>query len=167
LILLWLELKKLALAGLRLAAGLFLALAMLNLGVGAAAIVDTQSVSSADSAAPGQVATGQLLHLQLFGFWHVHESLDQSEDAPPPAGVTEQDEGVLPSPPARFLYLSHGNRLDSDFGSGAVQKSLTDFTDPHPLVGVAGLASLARQTPADDGFFPNPFLKVPLKPPIS
>lgn len=166
-ILLWLELKKLALAGLRLATGLFLALAILNLGVGAAALVDTRPVSSTNPATPGQVAPGQLLHLQLFGFWHIHETLDQRQDAPPPAGVTEQDEGVLPAPPARFLYLSQGNRLDSDFGSGAVQKSLTDFSDPHPLVGVIGLASLARQTPTDDNSVPDPFLKVPLKPPIS
>ena len=166
-ILLWFELKKLALAGFRLAAGLFLALAMLNLGVGAAALVDNQSVGSDSPAAPAQIASGGLLHLQLFGFWHIHESLDQSQDAPLPAGVTEQDEGVLPAPPIRFLYLGQGNRLDSDFGSGAVQKSLTDFSDPHPLVGVAGLSPVARQTPADDGPVPNPFLKVPLKPPIS
>lgn len=166
-ILLWFELKKLALAGLRLAAGLFLALAMLNLGVGAAALVDSQSVSSANSAALGQVATGQLLHLQLFGFWHIHESLDQEQPQPLLAGVTEQDAGVLPAPPTQFRYLRHGNRLDSDFGTGAVQKSLTDFTDPHPMGGLAGMLPLVRVAPASDGVFPNPFLKVPLKPPIS
>lgn len=163
---LWLELKKLALAGIRLAAGLFLALAMLNLGLGAAVLVDAQSFNTTGSPEPAQVATGQLLHLQLFGFWHIHESLDRAEK-PSVAGVTEYDAGVVPSPPLRFSYLNHGTRLDSDYSDGAIQKSLTDFPDPHHLTGISALAFLAHQPPSDDGPVANPFLKIPLKPPIT
>lgn len=163
---LWLELKKLAKAGLRLAAGLFMALAMLNLGIGASALVDFQSLSSANPGWPGQVGTGGLLHIQIFGFWHLHENLDQPQEAAPGPGVSEQDEGVIPAYPVRFTYLSHGNRLDSDFSSGAIQKSLTDFSGP-PLRGGVTLSPIARHAPTDDRPVSNPFLKVPLKPPIS
>lgn len=163
---LWLELKKLALAGIRLAAGMFLVLAMLNLGLGAAAVVAVPIYNSADSPiTPGQIDTGQLLHLQFFGFWHVHESLDQAESRGVP-GVTEYDGGLVPSLPVRFSYLNHDSHLDSDYSNGAVQKALTDFTDPHHLAGIAALSPLARHPLTDDLPVPNPFLENPLKPPI-
>ncbi len=168
---LWLELKKLALAGIRLAAGCFLALAMLNLGLGASAVVTDRTLDAAGPAngsnptAPGQVSAGELLHLQFFGFWHVHESLNHAENLTS-AGVTEYDDGLIPSPPVRFSYLNPGNRLDSDYSSGAALKSLTDFPDPQQLAGIAPLSLLTYHALTDDWPVANPFLKIPLKPPI-
>ena len=162
---LWLELKKLALAGIRLTAGLFLALAMLNLGLGAAAVVNAPTFNSAGSTISGELATGQLLHLQFFGFWHVHENLDHAESRAVP-GVTEYDGGLAPAPPVRFSYLNPGSRLDSDYSSGTALNGLTDFPDPHQLSGIASLSPLSRHTPANDAPVANPFLETPLKPPI-
>lgn len=162
---LWFELKKLALAGTRLAAGLFLVLAMLNLGLGAAAVVNARAFNSAGSAIPSEVGTGKLLHLQFFGFWHIHQSLDRVESRVI-AGVTEYDDGPVPLPPVRFSYLNPGSHLDSNYSNGEAFKTLTDFPDPHQLSGIAPLASLARHTLADDAPVANPLLKLPLKPPI-
>lgn len=164
-ILLWQKLKKLALEGIRLVAGVFLVLAILNVGLGAGALVDGQPFNSA---APGQFEVSELLHLQFFGFFHVHESLDGAPTSAVP-GVSEYEAGVVTLPPAytHFSYLNQLTRLESsDYGGSAGQKILTDFPGPHTLAGIKALVALSHHRLTNDQPVPDPFLKLPLKPPI-
>lgn len=164
-ILLWLKLKKLALEGIRLATGVFLALAILNVGLGAGALVDAQPFNTAS---PGQFETSELLHLQFFGFLHVHESLDSTPTSAVP-GVSEYEDGVVTAPPVytHFSYLNHLARLESsDYGGAAGQKLLTDFPGPHTLAGIEALVALSHHRLTNDPPVPDSFLKLPLKPPI-
>lgn len=156
--LLWLKLKKEFLAASRLAAGVLLALAILNVGLGAGALVDARPF---DPTAPGE-----LLHLQVFGFFHLHESLNETATTP---GVTEYDAGVLTLPPTytRFGYLDHSTRLSGSEAGLPGQKLSTDFPGPHTLAGIKKLVPLARPGPADEHPLPDPFLKAPLKPPVA
>ncbi len=171
--LLWLELKKLAFAGVRLTAGVFLVLAILNVGLGAGALVDSQPFNL--EAASSQFETTELLHLQFFGFFHVHQNLAAehsqagSSQTSPAAGVSEFEDGVINQPSAytHFSYLNHFTRFgSSDYGSRAGQKILTDFQDPHNLVGITALVALSQAWITDDNPVTDPFLKTPLKPPI-
>lgn len=100
LVLLLIELKKLAARGLRLAASIILPLAILNLSLGATILLSTPPGFEK----PGITGSDQeikLVHMQMFGgVIHLHDGSGPDHSHSPnvvlPAGVTEQE--YLPVP---------------------------------------------------------------------
>ncbi|MBN9392319.1 MAG: hypothetical protein J0I20_30055 [Chloroflexi bacterium] len=170
-ILLWHELNKLARQGLRLLAGLLFVLAVLNVGVGGVALVDASPLDSSGKA--GNRVGNSLLHLQLFGLIHIHESIfeEHMHALSPPPGVVEYD--TTYQPPSQVLFIS-ANALagsgptfsihSADYGSGSIQNLISEFLPvaSHEL-SLAGVTS--RLIHADHKRQIDPFLPVPEKPP--
>ncbi len=170
-ILLWHELNKLARQCLHLLAGLLLVLAVLNVGVGGVALVDASPLDS--SGKPVNRAGNSLLHMQLFGLIHIHESIfeEHMHALSPPPGVVEYDTTLQSSSQILFISadglagLAPSFSLQSaDYGSGWVQNLLSDFLHvPSHELSLAGV--LSRLTHTSDRRQIEPFLPVPEKPP--
>src|SRR5689334_1649080 len=99
LVLLFIELKKVALRGLRFAAGLIMPLAILNLSLGATIMLATPP-GFETSLITGNGQEIELVHMQMFGgLIHLHDGPGANHYAnrPLPPGVTEQE--YLPTTP--------------------------------------------------------------------
>jgi hypothetical protein len=174
-VLLVIELKKLAGRSLRLAASFILPLAILNLSLGATIMLATPPgfVSLAGAAGGQQV---ELVHMQMFGgLIHLHDGSgpdhSHSQSASLPEGVTEQE--YIPAAPqimpgwSLSITGNHFMALNSSDSAANFWQDLTTRgqADPETLANYQ-LALTGREIPAVVQQPPNPFLAVPLKPPI-
>ena len=166
LVLLFIELKKLAGRGLRLAAAFILLLAILNLSLGATVMLATP---------PGFESTlpitndqeVELVHMQMFGgLIHLHDGNDfdhvHSTHALP-KGVTEQE---LPSTKGQVVpdWSVSVNSSDSaaNFWQDLTTRGQVDAEYPAGYY----LPPVGREIPGSDSYPISPYLGVPLKPPI-
>ena len=173
LVLLLIELKKLTGRGLRLAASFILPLAILNLSLGATVMLATPPgfVSLEGAASDQQV---ELVHLQMFGgLIHLHDGKNPAHTPALklPQGVTEQE--YIP-PPAQvspdWNFSIAGNHLMAFNGSNSAANFWQDLTTRGEAAAETLFnchrAIIGRAIPGASPSLPNPFLAVPLKPPI-
>lgn len=168
-LLLWVELKKLFRRGLRLAAGLFLLVGVLNSGLGESMVLASHGKAGAASSLEGT----KLVHLQLLGgLFHLHDEAFWShahiDDPVLPPGVVQ-----FSFPPPLNRELNGPDHLSGNFTS----LSGSDYTSESMLViapkyqnesGFANLASLSFETryfSANAARPTDPYLSPPDKPP--
>ncbi len=174
LVLLIIELKKLAGRSLNFAAGFILPLAVLNLSLGATIMLATPP---GFESTPGTTSDQQieLVHMQMFGgLIHLHDGSGSSHThaiVTLPKGVTEQE-----LPPAlaqtnnNWSLSISDNHLQTLNGSNSAANFWQDLTargqvNTETLSNYNSL-NLGRHFPAADPNPSGPFLGVPFKPPI-
>ncbi|HEX2910169.1 MAG TPA: hypothetical protein VH186_05130 [Chloroflexia bacterium] len=179
--LLWIELKKLLLAGLRLATLLWFALLVLNLGVGGTALLD----QNPESSTANNITSATLLHMQLFGLVHIHEPLVShrhpamaiSVDTPP--GVTQEVEpevvytsttwdmqyGNSSAPLPLYLSVNHTAKFESGETGGLLLPQVIDYEGVS--IALPDLNKTPQRAPVPDPVLlpSDPFLDAPEKPP--
>lgn len=165
--LLWLELNKLATAISKLVIGLFFVVAILNAGTGGMIMLDNNPVritplSDVENDSEEEISV-QLLHLQLFGFIHLHQSSHHSHHLEASHGESHKE---------TTGYFLSGNSTTPSFqpfnhDRALAQKIITHYEfDPN----LAPLESPAVITPRfiASGVNPiEPFLPVPQRPPTA
>ncbi len=180
LVLLLIELKKLACQGLKWAGGISLATAILNLSLGASILLAVPNGYASTEGGRGRAESQvKLIHMQLWGgLVHLHDpgaspGLNHPRVLPLPDGVSEQED-----PPDEVEHQNikqtltgfdiHLLTLDSsespaNFWQDLAHKSLAL---PDPLTGLTS-ESPGRLIAGAVSHSPDPFLFVPSKPPIS
>ncbi len=163
----------------RFTAVLFLTLAVLNVGVGGVVTLDTDPLNTQKEA--GGRAGNELLHLQLFGLFHLHESIieEHIHQLKPPPGVIEYD--TTNQTETKGLFLSTGlisgpgpgpdpsagpGIHSGNYGAGWLQSLISDYLHSSTNSGVILLMFKDRLLSHNDLRLTGPFLQVPQKPPI-
>lgn len=171
--LLWQKLNKLAEQILRLFWQLLLVLAVLNVGVGGAVVVDIPGINSSQ-------AQSELLHIQFLGLGHIHTDIslisrlsEISESAELPAKKAIHNHHNSPVTNLKVKPLSSQVTLNktvpslqaSDFGLGALQKSGETSNLLLAIEALLALSMIAYFATLRTRLVNNPFLAVPEKPP--
>lgn len=166
LVLLFIELKKLAGRGLRTAAAFVLPLAILNLSLGATVMLATPPGFEDTLPTTGGQEI-ELVHMQMFGgLIHLHDGSGFSHvhSAPAlPPGVTEQDLGstAFQIVPDWSVSINSSDSV-ANFWQDLTTRGQVNSEFLHGNY----LAPAGRIIPGSDPTPPNPYLGVPLKPPI-
>jgi hypothetical protein len=166
-VLLFIELKKLALRGLRLAVGLVLPLAILNLSLGATIMLATPP-GFETSLATGDDREIALVHMQMFGgLIHLHDgsAADHLHHTNPnlPPGVTEEDTGqTVPTGinPAWNVTVSGADSAANFWQDLTVRGQANPIAVPNFY-----LPRLGREISGAWPYPTAPYLAVPLQPP--
>lgn len=165
LVLLFIELKKLTLRGLRFAVGFVLPLAILNLSLGATIMLATPP-GFESSLTTGNDQEIELVHMQMFGgLIHLHDALhhDHSDASKPlPPGVSEQEY----RPPTLTLVPDWSVTVNGTDATANFWQDLTVRGQADALV-VPNyrLPNSGREIAGGVPYPTAPYLAVPLQPP--
>jgi hypothetical protein len=163
--LLWLELNKLATAISKLVIGLFFVIAILNAGTGGMIMLDNNPVriTPLSDVENEEEISVQLLHLQLFGFIHLHQSSHHSHHSEASHGESHKE---------TTGYFLSGSSTTSSFQPFNHDRALAQKIITHYDF-AANLAVLQPSTVITPRFIASgvnpiePFLPVPQRPPTA
>ncbi len=171
---LWVELKKLAGAGLRLAGATFLMVAVLNGGLGMSMILAAPGGYTANNGSPAPDGT-RLVHLQLFGgLLHAHAGKGDDHNHGPKnirhvpniAKIPDTNQSLDTALTQITSANNNAAALDNSDGSSESLLVLTPkYQGSDSLAALVPSGLIARQLPFHPLPLPDPYLSAPDKPP--